>query len=75
MGGGGNGKHTHAQTYSFPRDTQGRWSLGQCSEAILTHVGTAPLLIKLMGYEHREDAVGGGGTEQLQTLTHTKCPS
>ena len=23
-----------------------------------------PLLIKLMGYEHREDAMGGGGSKQ-----------
>ena len=28
-------------------------------------------LIKLMGYEHREDAVGGGGSRQWQTHTHT----
>ena len=30
-------------------------------------------LIKLMGYEHREDAVGGGGSKQCQihTRTHT----
>ena len=34
-------------------------------------------LIKLTGYEHREDAVGGGGSKQCQihTHTHTKCPS
>ena len=30
-----------------------------------------PPLIKLMGYEHREDAVGGGGSRQWQTHTHT----
>ena len=27
-------------------------------------------LIKLMGYEHREDAVGGVGSRQCQTHTH-----
>ena len=31
-----------------------------------------PQLIKLNGYEHREDAVGGGGSMQCQTHTH-KC--
>ena len=30
-----------------------------------------PPLIKLVGYEHREDTVGGGGGRQGQTLTHT----
>ena len=29
-------------------------------------------LIKLMGYEHREDAVGGGGSKQCQIHTHTQ---
>ena len=31
-----------------------------------------PPLIKLMGYEHREDAVGGGGSRQWQTHTNTR---
>ena len=30
-----------------------------------------PPLFKLLGYEHREDAVGGGGSRQWQTHTHT----
>ena len=30
-----------------------------------------PPLIKLMGYEHRKDAVGSGGSRQWQTHTHT----
>ena len=42
VGGASNGKHTHAHTYSFPRDTQGGWSLGQGSDAILTHVSVDP---------------------------------
>ena len=75
--GAGNGKHTHAHThtYSVLRDTQGGWSLGQGSDAILTHASVAPPLIKLMGYEHREDAMGGGGSKQCQihTHTHTEC--
>ena len=37
----------------------------------MTRVGEAPPLIKLMGYEHREDAVGGGGSRQWQTHAHT----
>ena len=31
-----------------------------------------PPLIKIMGYQHREDAVGGGGSKQWQTHTHTQ---
>ena len=37
-----------------------------------------PPLIKLMDYEHREDAVGGGGAsnrQHTQTHTRTQCPS
>ena len=51
------------------------------SDAVLTHVSVAPSLIKLMGYEHREDAMGGGGSKQCQihththTHTHTECLS
>ena len=30
-----------------------------------------PPLIKLMGYEHREDGVEGEGSRQWQTHTHT----
>ena len=26
-----------------------------------------------MGYEHRDDAVGGGGRRKGQTHTHTQC--
>ena len=44
VGGGvaGNGKVTHTHTHSVPRDTQDGWSLGQRSDAILTHVSVAP---------------------------------
>ena len=62
VGGTGNVKHTHTHTHSVPRDTKGGWSFGQGSETILTHAGVAPLLTKLLGYEHREDAAGGGGS-------------
>ena len=31
-----------------------------------------PPLINLMGYEHREDAMGGGGSKQCQIHTHTQ---
>ena len=36
----------------------------------MTHVGV-PALIKLMGIEHREDTVGGGGREHAVANTHT----
>ena len=31
-----------------------------------------PPLVKLMSYEHQEDAVGGGGSRQWQTHTHSR---
>ena len=73
VGRAGNGKHTH--TYNVLRDAQDGWSLRQGSDAILTHVSVARPLIKLMGYEHREYAVGGGGADcgkHTQTHTHTQ---
>ena len=79
VGGAGNGKHTqtytHTHTHNVSRDTQGGWSLRQCSEAILTHVGVGPTITKLMCYEHREDAVGGGGSRQWQRHTNTHTHS
>ena len=33
-----------------------------------------PPLIKLVGYEHRVDAVGVGGSKKWQTHTHTVAP-
>ena len=70
VGGAGNCKHTHTHTHSVPCDTQDDWSLWQGSTAILTQVSVALPLIKLLGYEHREDEVGGGGSKQWQTHTH-----
>ena len=43
----------------------------------MTHVGVPPL-IKIMGIEHREDTVEGGGREHAvanNTHTHTQCYS
>ena len=75
VGEAGKGKHTHIHTHSVPRDTQDTWSLRQGSDTILTHVSVALQLIKLMGYEHRAVAVGGGGAGNgKHTQTHTQCP-
>ena len=64
--------HTHTHTHSVPRETQNGWSLGQGSDVILTNVSVAPPLIKLVGYEHREYAVVGGGAGYgIHTHTHT----
>ena len=66
---------THTHTHNVPRDTQGGWSLEQGSDTILTYVGLAPPKIKLMGYEHRVNAVEGGGAGQgKHTHIHTQCP-
>ena len=66
--------HTHTQCRSHTQDGS---SLGQDSDAILTHASVAHPLIKLSGYDHREDTVGGGGSRQWQphTNTRTQCPS
>ena len=64
--------HIHTHIHSVPRDTQGGWSLVQGSDAILTHECLPPPLIKLMGYEHRKDALGGGGASNgKHTHMHT----
>ena len=65
---------TYTHTHSVLGHTGDGWSLGQGSNTILTYVGVAPPQIKLMGYEHRENAVGGGGagnSKHTQTHTHT----
>ena len=62
---------THTHTHSVTRDILDGWSLGRGSDTILTHVGEAPPLIKLMSYEHREDAVGGVAKANTSTHTHT----
>ena len=75
VGGGGSRQcqiHTHTQ--SVLRDTQDGWSHGQGSDAMLTDVSVAPPLIKLVCCEHREDTVGGAGSRQWQTHTHTQFP-
>ena len=61
--------------HSVTRDTEGGWNLGKGSDTISTHVGVANPPIQLMGYEHREDAVGGGGSMQCQTHTHKRTHS
>ena len=45
------------------------------SDAILIHVGVARPLIKLMGNEHREDAVGVGELAMRHTHTRTHTHS
>ena len=66
---------SNTHTDSVPRDPQGGQSVGQGSDAVLTHVSVEHPLIKLMGYEHREHAVGGRGCWQGQTHTHTHTVS
>ena len=63
--------HTRTHTHSVARDTQDRWSHGQGSDTILTHVGEATPLIKLMGYEHRRMLRGVGVHAMANTDTHS----
>ena len=73
MGGGGSRQlQTHTHTHSVPRVSQDAWSLGQGSNAMLTSVSVAHPLIKILGYEHLEEAAGGGGSRQWQTHTNTQ---
>ena len=47
----------------------------ECRAKIGSNLDTCkrgPPLIKLMGYERREDAVGGGRSRQWQTHTNTQ---
>ena len=70
--------HTHTNTHTISRDTQGGWSPAKGLDAILTHVGLTLPLIKLMDYEHREDEVGVGGAgngKHILTRIHTHSPS
>ena len=45
------------------------------TESNLDTCRRGPPLIKLMGYEHRDDAVGGGGSMQCLTHTHKRTHS
>ena len=74
VGGVNNVKYTHTHTQSVHRDTQDGWSLGQRSDA-LEHKQAWPPLIKLMGYELRDDAAGSEGSRQWQTHTCTHTHS
>ena len=79
---GGEGKaNILTHTHSVPGHRGDGWNIGQGSDTILTYVGVAPPQIKSMGYDHRENVVGGGGastSKHTQTHTHihthTQCP-
>ena len=75
MGGGGNRQcQTHTHTVSPVIHTMDGAS-GNDRKQLDTCRRSQPL-IKLMGYEQREDAVGVGGSRQgKHTHTHTQCPS
>ena len=62
-------KHTHTQTVSpvIYRVVEPRAMIRSNHDTCRR----GPPLIKLMGYKHREDAVGGGGNRQWQTHTNT----
>ena len=74
-GGGSRQWQTHRHKHSVPRDTHDGWRLGQGSDAILTHIRVVRPLTKLMGYENRVYAVGGGESRQWQTYTNPECDS
>ena len=65
---------THTHTDSVARDTQVGWSLGQGSDAILTHVCVARQLFKLraMNIARTQWLVGGAcNGKHTHTNTHT----
>ena len=77
VGGANNGKYTHTHTHNVSivihrmdgASVKDRTQLDTCKRG--------PLLIKLMSYELRKDAVGGGGGRKWQThtCTHTHTVS
>ena len=73
FGKAGNGKHTqthtHTHTNSVPRDTQGGWSLGQGSNATLTHVSVA--LHSLNQWAMKIGRTQWGVGDQAMANTHT----
>ena len=73
MGGAGNGKRTHTRC---PTRLTVRIEPRAMIGSNLDTCRRAPLVIKLMGYEHMENAVGVGGAGYgKHTHTHTECPS
>ena len=67
--------HTHIVSLVIHR-VDGALGNRKGSDAILAHVGVARPPIKLKGYEHREDVVGGGGAgNDTPTHPHTQCRS
>ena len=75
MGGAGNVKHTHTHTHTQCSPVYTGWMEPLARTRIERNPDTCrrgPPLIKLMGYEHREDAVEGGGAGNVKhTHTHT----
>ena len=72
--GGGGSKHwqTHTHTVSpvIHRVVKPR-AMIRCNHDTCKR---GPTLIKLVGYEHLEKALGGGGSKHWQTHTHTMSP-
>ena len=72
MGGAGNGKRTHTRC---PTRLTVRIEPRAMIGSNLDTCRRAPLVIKLMGYELREDAVRGGGSRKCHTHIHTHSVS
>ena len=75
MGGAGNVKYTHTHTQCSPVYTG--WMEPLARTRIGSNLDTCRRgspLIKLIGYEYREDALGLGGAGN-DKHTHTQCPS
>ena len=65
--------NTHTHTHSVTRDILDGWSLGRGSDTILTHVGVAPPLIKLMTMNIVKTM--WGEQARANTSTHTRTVS
>ena len=61
-GGACNGKHTHTHTVSPVTHRLGWMEPRARIERNLDTCTRGPPLIKILGYEHWEDALGGGGS-------------
>ena len=71
-GGAGNGKHTQTHTHTqCPLRYTGWIEPRAMIGSNLDTCKRGPPLIKILGYEHWEDAVRGEGSKQCETHTHT----
>ena len=77
VGEAGNGKYTHTHTHTHTKCPSFYTGWMEPRARMGRNLDTrkrGSTLIKLVGYEHRVDALGGSGSKQWQTHTHAVSP-